>query len=572
MAAFAAMATVVVSEHSVRELTDSTSFDQGQAYFDGGRVGTVVVDGTVVTAVVDGRSAHQVRLEVKAAGLEAHCSCPRGGEGEFCKHCVAVALAWLDGHGESVEPRWSGPDHGLREFLRTQDVAWLVEELLRAADADPLLRARLAIASGADARHVYDDEPLRARLTRAVEVDDFIGYREAYAYFEIIDDVLAEVAGLIDEGFADIAIGLAEYTLELLAEAGGQIDDSDGGLRGAMVRAEEIHFDACSASGTDPVRLAEYLARTAMASDYEVFLTALPDYAPVLGAAGMARYRGVVETAWRELPPKRAGEYGSARFTATFLMERLAECEGGTDALLEVLARDVSSGYDVLRIAERLCKDNRDEEALEWLGRGMADYEPDSRLRSLAAECHLRAGRRAQAADLVWANFAGHPSLNTYIALHDAAGDQFPTWRDRALALLHEAPAVAARFGERPYLQRAGRSALVEVLLWEGDTDAAWLAAVDGGCRDELWLRLARGRATTHPADAIPVLLAAAGQQIEHKNRDSYKSAATLLVEAKALFVRCDRHEDFESHLRDLRAAHKPKRALREELDRAQLP
>ncbi|MGH3863271.1 SWIM zinc finger family protein [Actinokineospora sp.] len=553
-------------------MTDSRSFERGQAYFDAGQVRTVVVGGTVVTAVVDGGSAYRVRLSVTAAGLEANCSCPREDEGDFCEHCVAVALAWLDGHGEPAERGRSGPDHELREFLRTQDVNWLVDELLRAADTDPLLWARLAVAAGTDARDAYDDGPLRARLTRAVEVDDFIGYHEARSYFGDVDDALAEVAELIDEGFPDVAMSLAEHTLELLAEAGERIDDSDGGLQGAMGRAEEIHFDACSASGADPVRLAEYLAKTALASNYEVFLTALPDYAPVLGAAGMARYRDVVETAWRELPPKRAGEYGSGRFTATYLMERLAECEGGADAVIEVLARDVCSPYDVLRIAERLCGDGRDDEALEWLRRGMTDFAPDSRLRSLAAECHLRADRRAQAVDLLWANFASHPQLDRYIALHDAAADQFGKWRDRALALLGEAPAVTARFGEGPYVQRAGRSTLVEVLLWEGDTDAAWLAAVDGGCRDELWLRVARERALTHPADAVPVLLGAAAQRIDHKNRDAYRAAAALLVEAKALFIRCDRHEDFESHLRALRAAHKPKRALREELDRALLP
>ncbi|MGH3999608.1 MAG: hypothetical protein ACRDTJ_19360, partial [Pseudonocardiaceae bacterium] len=105
-----------------------------------------------------------------------------------------------------------------------------------------------------------------------------------------------------------------------------------------------------------------------------------------------------------------------------------------------------------------------------------------------------------------------------------------------------------------------------------GDTEAAWQAASAGGCRDELWLRVARERAATHPADAIPILLAAADQAISHKNRGSYQVAARLLVEANSLFRRCDRQEDFESRLCALRAAHKPKRALREELDRAGLP
>ncbi|MBP2331023.1 putative Zn finger protein [Kibdelosporangium banguiense] len=120
--------------------------------------------------------------------------------------------------------------------------------------------------------------------------------------------------------------------------------------------------------------------------------------------------------------------------------------------------------------------------------------------------------------------------------------------------------------------QPGDSSTLVEVLLWEEKPDQAWQAAVEGGCRPGLWLHLARERAVTHPDDAIPVLLRAADQQIKHKIRSSYQEAAKLLAEAKPLFARCDRLADFEQHMRALRAAHKPKRALREELDRVRLP
>ncbi|MGH3588365.1 MAG: SWIM zinc finger family protein, partial [Pseudonocardia sp.] len=554
-------------------LADARSFARGRAYLDAGRVRRLAVDGTTVTAVVDGTSAYRVRLAVTRAGLDGTCTCPYGSEGVFCKHCVAAALAWLDGGGELGEPcQQPVAARGLREFLLAQDTGWLTDELLRVAEADPLLRARLAVAAGAQAHDAYDDRALRTRLERAIQISDFVDYQEAYSYFRDVDEALTEVAELIDQGFADTAMHLAEYALELLEEAAQRVDDSDGGLRQAIGRAEEIHVDACSSGEPDPVWLAQRLVERALASDCEVFLTALPGYAPVLGSTGMARYRELVEAAWRALPPERPRDYDSGRFTATFLMERLAECEGGADALIEVLAKDVSSGYDVLRIAQRLCQDGRDDEALDWLARGLADFPPDSRLRSLAARCHLRGGRRAQACDLLWANFTDRPCLDNYVAVHDAAGERFPVWRDRALALLRGEPPTTARFSPLPRMRPAGHSTLVEVLLWEGDTEAAWQAATAGGCRDELWLRVARERAATHPADAIPILLAAADQAISHKNRGSYQVAARLLVEANSLFRRCDRQEDFESRLRALRAAHNPKRALREELDRAGLP
>jgi hypothetical protein len=45
----------------------------------------------------------------------------------------------------------------------------------------------------------------------------------------------------------------------------------------------------------------------------------------------------------------------------------------------------------------------------------------------------------------------------------------------------------------------AVHSVLVEVLLWEGHIEAAWQATTTRGCRDQLWLRLARERAAIHP-------------------------------------------------------------------------
>ena len=560
------MVAVEVTERSVRMLADGRSFERGQAYVAAGRVRRVAVDGTTVTATVDGTHVYRVRLEAARTGLRGRCTCPYGSEGMFCKHCVAVALAWLAAGAVVGEtPPAPASDERLRAFLLGRDQAWLVGQLVAAAGADTLLRARLEVAAGGDASTAYDTRGLRDRLERAIEIGDYVDYGEAYSYFDRVGEVLDAVAELVDGGFPDTAIILAEYALELLEDAAGRVDDSDGGLREAIGRAEEIHLAACVAGAPDPVAVAERLVARALDSEYEVFLTVLPDYEPVLGPTGMARYRELVEQAWQALPPKKAHDYGSRRFTVTHLMEQLAETSGGADGLIEVLARDVTSGYDVLRIAERLRADGRDDEALTWLERGMTDFEPDLRLRTLAAECHLRAGRRDRAGELLWTNFAEHPDLNRYRALRDATAGDFSAWRDRALTLLRSQPSA-----KNPW--QPGRSALIEILLWEGDTEAAWQAAVDAGCSEELWLRLARARATARPADAIPVLLRAANRAIDQKNRASYRSAAGLLAEARPLFTRCDRERDFRDHLADLRTAHRTKRALREELDRAGMP
>ncbi|GAA4536740.1 SWIM zinc finger family protein [Amycolatopsis samaneae] len=556
------MAAIVLEEESIRRTADPRSFARGKAYFASGQVRKLVIDGATATATVDGTGVYRVRLRLAASGLSGSCSCPYGADGVFCKHCVAASLKWLDAGGKPTAAAQKKPmsDARLKKFLRSQDVAWLAGLLLEIAGADPLVRARLEVAAGADAQDAYDDRALRQRLEQAIDVRDYVDYGQAYSYFQHVHDAIGGVAELAGKGFANDAIDLAEYTLELLEDAGERIDDSDGGLMDAFARVEEIHFDACSAARPDQVPLAERLAERALTSPYAVFHTALPDYAPVLGPNGMARYRELVEAELADNP-----------YTARNLLERLAECEGGADALIELLARTASSAGDVLRLAERLRQEGRDDEALDWLQRGMKQYPPDPRLRSMAASCHLLAGRRAEACELLWKNFASWPSLTNYQELHRAAGGKFAAWRKRAVEKLRARPVSTEWFAPMPH-GSAGHSVLVEVLLWEGDVPAAWKAATSGGCRDDLWLRLARERAKTRPGDAIPVLLAAVDQAIRLMGRDHYQRAAQLLVEARELFKRCGQTAEFKAHMTDLRAAHKPKRALREELNRVGLP
>jgi hypothetical protein len=552
------MVAIQVSKNSVRKLADPASFERGEQYFASGRVRRVRVDGTTVSATVDGTYGYRVKLEVVRNRLRGRCSCPYGADGVFCKHCVATALAWLEQGGKCEPSREPRSDKRLRAFLLECDRTWLVDQLMAAARSDAVLRARLDVAAGADPSAAFDDRELREQLERAIEIADYIDYAGAYGYFQHVEAALEAVASLIEGGFPDAAITLSEYALELLEDSAERVDDSDGGLGEVIARAEEIHLAACEAGAPDVVALAERLVGRALASEYEVFLDVLPAYVDVLGERGLARYRELVEQATRKSGRNRS-------FTAGYLAERLAECLDGTDGLIDILAENLTSGYDALRIAELLCADERDAEALTWLERGLSEFEPDSRLRDLAAEIHLRAGRRDLAAEMRWANFAERPTLDCYHALREAASSDFPTWRERALSLLAgEQPA------ENPWW--SGRSALVEILLAEDEIDAAWQAATEGGCSEGLWLRLARERAKKNPADAIPVLLRAADTAIVAANRNAYRTGAQLLAEAKKLFARCGQEPEFAEHLAALRHRHRTKWALRQELDHARLP
>jgi hypothetical protein len=101
--------------------------------------------------------------------------------------------------------------------------------------------------------------------------------------------------------------------------------------------------------------------------------------------------------------PGDKGSFDSRRFQITSMMRTLAEVAGDVDAAVEVLARDQSSPYQFVLIAERLRDAGRYDDALAWAQKGLELFAcEDSRLVDAATREYHRAGRGPEAVALVW--------------------------------------------------------------------------------------------------------------------------------------------------------------------------
>ncbi|MEZ4297233.1 MAG: SWIM zinc finger family protein [Polyangiaceae bacterium] len=85
----------ILHREAIQKLADTRSFARGRDYFARGKVRSLTRRGTSLTGVVEGESPYAIRIWVKDQSLAYTCSCPQGEEGNFCKHCVALSLAWL---------------------------------------------------------------------------------------------------------------------------------------------------------------------------------------------------------------------------------------------------------------------------------------------------------------------------------------------------------------------------------------------------------------------------------------------------------------------------------------------
>lgn len=573
MAAAASLSRLLTERH-IRQLASGRSFDRGEAYFDEGRVGSLVQNGDSLRASVRGSENYAVRLWAADDALQHACSCPVGADGEFCKHGVAVALAWLAGRN----PQNSGGSSDvvqlddLKPWLLQQDAATLTGWLLDAAERDQRVRERLLRHAARSRGKGVDFAAYRRAIDRATPSDEFVGYDDAFGFVENIREAAVDpLRELLQEGHAAAVIDLAERALRRVENVIENVDDSDGNFGSLLDELQDIHFAACDAARPDPEALAARLFDWEISDGGDVFYGAAETYADILGEKGLAVYRARAEARWQSLPALRPGERESRtndRFRLTSIMEALARTSGGVDALIAIKAKDLSHPYAFLQIAE-LCREaKRHDDALAWAERGVKAFPQHTDphlLEFLASEYHQR-GRHDDAIALGWRQFEEQPSLETCQLLKAHADRAKPSawamWRERALELLRERIARVKQARPSPLWSRdrSFRSTLVEIFLWEKDSDAAWREAQAGPCEAELMLRLAADREKTHPADAIPIYVRRAETLIEQKNNRAYEDAVRHLKKAKALHLTLGQPQEWAAIRARLYVEHKAKR------------
>ncbi|MEV2278776.1 DUF6880 family protein [Nocardiopsis sp. NPDC049922] len=539
------------SRDDLLEFAGRTSYARGVDYVS--HVTSLTVDGNTVRGTVTGTSVYRVELTPSRNGLGWDCDCPWAKEGNFCKHCVAVGLVHLYNLEHDV-PNPKAPD--LRSYLRSRDHGELVELVVEAVDASPELRRRLEMRA-ACSRDDVDTASLRVLVDSALRIIDFVEYGQAREYADSVHGVADELESLLQQGLAEEAEELSRHALDLLDEHGGMVDDSAGHVGDAAHRFVEIHVEACSASGRDPGEVAEWLLDRQLNGTSGIPELSLETYVDVLCEDGLRRYGEELVRARSRRP--------EGGWTARFLTTEFARVAGDTDLLVRTYASDPERVHHA-GIVAALHEAGRRDEALEWALKGLAETTErlDERFVDYAIDAYREAGRIDEVQRLRWEVFERSPQVRTYQALREDTPEQeWPSVREQALALLRRS---AAR-RRQPHFP----CTLVEVLLAEGDAEETWEAAVEHGCDDRQWLRLAALREASHPEDALEVYLPRISAKVRLTNPGLYPEAAELARKAYRIYERLGRSEEGREFVEGLRTEHRRKRRFMAELDRVGL-
>ena len=572
----------VLTREMLRRLAGPKSFERGEDYFAFGQVTSLVEHAGKLTATVQGTDEYRVTLFAKGDTLASDCTCPMGADGAFCKHSVAVGLAWLDNAlnaaTKKIGKKPATPVVTLvdaRVWLAKQDKSELVEIILDQASIDKRLRDRLLLQAAKSAGKGANVAAIRQAMERATRTGGFVDYRAAYDFSLRINQVVDSIADMLGQGFAAEVIELTEHSLAKVEEATQQMDDSDGYMGGILSQLQEVHLAACQKAKPDPEELAERLFKWELRTHFDTFYGAANTYAELLGERGLAAYRRCAEAAWARVPQTQPGEKVPEEYGQTYrikkIMETLARQSGDIEALVAVKARDLSSPYTFLEIGTIYREAKQYDPALAWAERGIKAFpeKTDHRLREFLADEYHRRKRHDEAMQLIWTDFTERKQLATYQKLKDHADrvGQWTAWRDKALASIRgdierEKKQLegkpARRWGWNVYAP--DHSLLVEIFLWEKDVESAWREAQTGGCHDSWWMRLAGRREKEFPADAIPIYQKQVENLINQKNNGSYAESVKLLRRIRDLMTCLERTDQFAGYLTTVRTAHKPKR------------
>jgi uncharacterized Zn finger protein len=555
---------VPLSETTLLEVAGDRVYARGEDYVR--YVRGLRTTGFKAYASIQAKNVYSVELDWSGPLPDGSCTCRHHADGHFCKHLVATGLAVIDTGRVAVDDTASSTaETALEAAVRAMDVDELRDLVMTLAQRDGgvrrLLEIRATTAAGDD---TYAKAELEAYVRNMLEFRGFVDYRRSFEVAGVASEVLEELENHLNSGAAETVRPALLRALTRLRTITGQADDSSGSIGCECQRAADLYARACRLGEPDPVELATWLVKFRADSPGWPHLV-LADFVDAFDEKALATYRRAVAALDRKLE----GQDQWKRFDVDAMLLELADHDGDVDRAVHLLAQREHPQYGA--IVDRLRAVGRTEEAVAWIDRAVAEgrvsshgggnefwLSPDH-----VAETYRGLGRIDDAVGVLRADFVRQPSVGSYRVLLDFAagvdhGDTERTWAlDHARQL-----AASDRF--------AAGAVLVQLLLSEGDVNAAWLAADRYG-PGWAWRELADRGAEARPVEAADLYRPQLEKDLRYPNSKLYPGIAATLATMAELYERGDRSTDFASFIAQIRQDYGRRPALMKALDAKKL-
>ncbi len=468
-------------------VTSPKILERGRTYAHSGAVRILNEDVEPVPKVhaeVEGTSTYTTRVWLDG-GIDGSCDCPNASDGWFCKHQVAVALAWRH-RLEGVEPvideaarkkveasakraaTVRNRREALQKFLGSLPAPVLAGKLMELADGYREIERELRTWQRISEAHTQPEDQ-KALISETLAVSrQFMDWRDVGPWVRQAEAILP----LLQQERArdpQAAPALSLYALRRAWAALHRADDSNGEIGGLCAAIAAEWVAALEAAGPQAAAFGDAYLRVQLEDPFGSFDTAAAEAA--IGPAALERYRDALERRWREAkdavlakrrqrssdrrsPADRFADDdgGASLWTIERLHLQQLERAGAIDAMLAVLREDLSEPHHYATITALLEKHNRFREAFANAERACKAFRGDGRLEEDLLRCYERDGWTDEAHALRRKQFDENPSVRGFhltLETARAAGKDDAGVRDELLRLL-EARELEAMRGEPP--------------------------------------------------------------------------------------------------------------------------
>lgn len=600
-----------ITESIIRAGATPESFRRGEEYYRDGLVSNTVIQGTLLSGECAGTYApyYRVQVELDEAGIAgASCTClyEYGG---YCKHIVALLLAYLH------RPKSFAARKAPAELLADLDHDDLVAILTRLIQEQPELSDRIEALTSVPSksrkkRKKVDIEVYRRHIIGIVHSLDGMRMSEAYWHVGDLANQLREVQGsamkFMDAGDAETALEILLVLLEEASRAIEYIDDSNGELGGYVGDLGTSLAEAILSLELSQVERAKLTSR----------LEKLIRYAGDYGMEGnlyvsvQAAKFGWEEISRETAPLRRAestfdeddeaedweeaddweeeGEFDSGEWDwqgvagfgdLTEAKLNVLERQGRTEEYLALCKKEerhlryalklcdlkqiddavkyarkhLTSAEEALQVAQRLREKRLVAEAIEIAEHGLKLVGPKAGLGEWLGPVEEAQGRTKQALAAWLAALPEHPSLGTYKTIKRLAESGWKRLRPDVMTKLRKS---------------YDKQVLAEVFLLEEEWDEA-IKVAEGR---EVWYpvveTVADGVIRHRPEWVVKISLKHAERLMTEVKSKNYPIAAAWLKRAKQAYKLLGKMDEWESYLAKTKEKYKRRPALQGQLAR----
>ena len=277
-------------------------FERGYIYLNEGRVRLVSQGKTTTELCIEGSAEYTVKLKHTSRQFEATCECPAAQGFDFCKHCVAGSLFYLQLLAEKETLKKSSGKDLLQAYLKSLPKDQLIAALSEHINRNPLTLQNWMLRAETAAEKL-DEKTFKKHITAAIPYHRHLHrHQQVQAFFSKIEALLQRLKEESNQLEPEHILKLADYAIQRIHRALESVDDSGGYRQKSLDMIAQLHCDALSRCSLTSQQKADYLLRIYLGNDYDFYPSIPEKYEPVVEKEAITLFFQRLIQRWEALP------------------------------------------------------------------------------------------------------------------------------------------------------------------------------------------------------------------------------------------------------------------------------